>query len=226
MKQRVCKFPVLKLEKYKRDTVYWDNYYKENKASSDESLFAQSIFEKYLVGKTGKILELGCGNGRDSIFFISKGYHVTAIDASQNAIKKLQENFTDTKEAVFVCGDFVNEVKIYRKHYDFCYSRFSIHAIDEKQEIALIKNVFRVIKPGGYFFIEARGIHDELYGKGENVGKDAFFYNGHYRRFIRKEKLQEELEKVGFHVISLQEKRDFAPYGEENPMVIRCVVKK
>lgn len=226
MKQWIDEQAMIKFEKYNRDTKYWDNYYKENKASTDASLFALNIFEKYLAGKKGRILELGCGNGRDSRFFISRGYDVTAADASQNAIKRLQEEFADVKNAMFLCGDFVNDTNIYKRQYDYCYSRFSIHAINEEQEKLLLSNVFETLKKGGYFFIETRGVHDELYGLGEKAGEDAFFYDGHYRRFIRKEKLQKKLEEAGFAIASMEESRGFAPYGEENPMIIRCIASK
>jgi SAM-dependent methyltransferase len=36
-----------------------------------------------------KILELGCGQGRDTLFFASKGIDVTALDFSSVAIKGL-----------------------------------------------------------------------------------------------------------------------------------------
>lgn len=38
-----------------------------------------------------KILELGCGQGRDCLFFASKNFEVTALDCSQTAINSLLE---------------------------------------------------------------------------------------------------------------------------------------
>ncbi|MCM1415709.1 MAG: class I SAM-dependent methyltransferase [bacterium] len=212
--------------KFDRDTEYWDNYYKENRENMEASLFAQDIFEKYLVEKNGGLLEIGCGNGRDSKFFISKGFDVTAIDASKIAIEKLQHEFAEMNNTSFVCGDFVSEIEKFKERFDFCYSRFSLHAINEEQEKILLKNVFEAIRQGGYFFIETRSVHDELYGMGEKVGEDAYFYNMHYRRFIRKEKLKKELEKQGFLVLELVESRGFAPYGNEDPLIIRCIASK
>ena len=34
------------------------------------------------------LIDIGCGNGRDSIFFSKNNFHVTGIDISQKAIKK------------------------------------------------------------------------------------------------------------------------------------------
>ena len=213
-------------ENFNRDTKYWDDYYKENRENADASLFAQNIFENYLAEKKGRLLEIGCGNGRDSRFFISKGFDVTAIDASKIAIEKLQHEFADMKTALFACGDFVSGIENFKEQFDFCYSRFSLHAINEEQERILLRNVFGAIKQAGYFFIETRGVHDELYGMGEKVGEDAYFNNMHYRRFITKERLKKALEKQGFSIVELVESRNFAPYGNENPLVIRCIAGK
>ena len=41
----------------------------------------QKKFISY-IPKNGKVLDLGCGSGRDSLFFKTLGYNVTAIDGS------------------------------------------------------------------------------------------------------------------------------------------------
>ena len=47
-------------------------------------------FEKY-IPSGGKILDLGCGSGRDSKYFLKKGYQVTAVDASETICKVTSE---------------------------------------------------------------------------------------------------------------------------------------
>lgn len=81
-------------------------------------------------------------------------------------------------------------------------------------------------KNDGYLFIEVRGINDELYGKGENVGRDEYIFDGHYRRFIRKEELEKALTDIGFKIVLSVEDIDFAPFENENPKVIRIVAEK
>ena len=65
---------------------YWNKFYKK-KIISNESTFAKFTYAK-IKNKKGKILDIGCGNGRDSFFFNKKGYDVTGIDISQKAIQK------------------------------------------------------------------------------------------------------------------------------------------
>lgn len=47
-------------------------------------------FEEYLLPKS-TILDAGCGSGRDSLYFLSKGYNVYAFDASIEMVKLSSE---------------------------------------------------------------------------------------------------------------------------------------
>ena len=65
------------------------------------------------------------------------------------------------KNSMFVCDDFVICKALYQGQYDYFYSRWTIHAVSEKQEWELLKNVSSAIKTKGLFFIEVRSIKDD-----------------------------------------------------------------
>lgn len=71
-----------------------------------------------------------------------------------------------------------------------------------------------------------RGVNDPLFGKGKQVERNAFFYDNHYRRFIVLDELVYSLERLGFLVEYAQERTGFAPYGNDDPPVIRIVAVK
>lgn len=221
--EQIMSVPVRASEEFKRDTEYWNNYYSQNPNINEPSLFARAIEKKLSKGKT--ILELGCGNGRDSIYFSQLGFNVTAIDASDGVIKKLkQENSEDN--ICFICDDFVSSAAIFSGQYDYVYARFSLHAINEEQETEVLHNVYKVLKQGGMFFIEVRSINDELCGKGKKVGDNAYIFDGHFRRFVEMEKLVKKMRQAGFVIFSALESRGFAPLGESDPPVIRIEAGK
>lgn len=208
---------------YDRDVEYWNRFYEGNPNIEYPSLFAQDI-TKILV-KNRNLLELGCGNGRDSFYFAKNGINVTAIDASEKVIDRLQEKGCGGN-ICFICDDFVCSPAIFAGQFDYCYSRFSLHAINEEQEDELIKNVYRVLKATGKFFIEARSIHDEIYGLGNKIARNTYAYQGHFRRFIVIEELEEKLCSAGFRIEYSEEKTGFAPFGESDPPIIRVIAEK
>ena len=211
---------------FKRDTSYWNLYYQKTGDLTKPSRFARFVRANYLT-EGSSLLELGCGNGRDSLFFAAQGLKITAVDASDYAITELAQR--NVANAEFICGDFVESDLIYARQYDFCYSRFSLHAINAAQEDLLLHNVKNSLKSGGKFFIEVRSVNDDLFGKGTPVifegkpVKNSFINNGHFRRFIDKAELEENLSAKGFKIEYSEENTGFAPLGTQDPPVIRVV---
>lgn len=202
---------------------YWNGYYKESRLTLEPSNFAKDILDHLNPGNT--LIDLGCGNGRDAIFFSENGLHVIAIDLADNAINRLKKEYGHL-EIQFICQDFVEDGFTQPDRVDYFYSRFTIHAITDVQQKKLIKNVYKTLKEDGIFFIEVRSVLDDIYGKGEKVGRNAYIYDRHYRRFIVAHELEQALETEGFTILVLDEKRGFAPFGDSDPIVLRVIAKK
>lgn len=206
------------------DYSYWDNYYANQKTASDAPThFAQSV--KPLLEKGRTLLELGCGNGRDSLFFSRNDLKVIAIDQSQSMINKLTTAKGD-ENIEFIANDFVHSNVLLDNNVDYVYSRFTMHSITDAEESLLINKVFSCLKEDGLFFIEARSVKDDIYGLGDNLGDHAFFYNEHYRRFIILDNLLSKLKTEGFSIQYSDEDKGYAVYKDENPVVIRVIAKK
>lgn len=206
-----------------RDVDYWNDFYKNKFTVSEPTAFAQTILPYLEPGK--KLIDIGCGNGRDSLFFYQNGLNVLGIDVSDVAIAQLQKRAHHGGLA-FLCGDFTY-LPTEAEAYDYCYSRFTLHAISKEQSELLLAHVKCILKDGGVFWIEARSVNDELYGQGALLGENEFFYDGHYRRFIDKDALKKDLERFGFFAAYIEESREFAPFQGERPAVIRAVgIKK
>ena len=204
------------------NSAYWNQYYKNRVCSQEPSPFAQYVATLVEPGK--RMVELGCGNGRDAVFFAGRELQVTALDMSREAIAQLRSR--NIANAEFLCGDFVNSNVHQPDSYDYAYSRFTIHSINRNQEQVLLNNLFRGLRPNGKLFIEVRGVNDPLFGKGRQVERNAYFYDNHYRRFIVLDELVESLEQRGFRVEYAQERTGFAPYGNDDPPVIRIVAAR
>ena len=70
--------------KLDEEAEYWRNYYHTLKAPLEKSRFAAHVYESLCKGKESEVtlLDLGCGNGRDTYFFASLGVKSIGLDLS------------------------------------------------------------------------------------------------------------------------------------------------
>lgn len=208
---------------YDRDREYWNRFYSSVAGQiSTPSDFAVFVSEFLTVGKC--LLELGCGNGRDSLYFLKLGLRITGIDASDYIITMLN-NFLRNGNAEFICEDFVKYTPKDNIKYDYVYSRFTLHAISEYQEDQLLNNMKTFLSNDGVFFVEARTVNDNLYGKGIRVNKNAFIYDDHYRRFIDANEFRLKLERMKFEILLFEEKTGFSKTESSDPVLLRCIAR-
>jgi len=204
------------------DKNYWNGYYsKAPKEISMPSDFAKFVMDHMQAGK--KLIDLGCGNGRDSVYFCNNGIRVTAVDSSKSAIE-----FIDNYQIpIFaVCDDFVETKALACIDYDYCYARWTIHAINKAQQNKLLPNVYHALNENGLLFVEVRTINDAKYGQGEPLGEHEFFFDNHYRRFIDPSKLITQIKEVGFEIVSHEESDAFSVVGSDAPTLLRLIAKK
>ena len=69
---------------------FWDAVSRKRKIPDYPSQFAISLMPELQPGSN--ILDIGCGNGRDALFFSQHGHHVVGIDASKTGINVAIEN--------------------------------------------------------------------------------------------------------------------------------------
>ena len=201
-------------------TKYWDEYYKNGLAPPSPSDFAKFAFNYMQCNK--KLIDLGCGNGRDSLYFGSQGLKVTAIDASKSAI----DSFDKTAPIFAVCDDFVKTKALCCIDYDYCYARWSIHAINQHQQDELLPNIYNSLNNGGSLFIEARTINDSKYGKGICISPNEYYFDNHYRRFLDPDIIKNQISDLGFDIVYFEESNSFSVLNNDNPTLIRVVATK
>jgi tellurite methyltransferase len=205
------------------DKDYWEAFYAMQNKELKPSLFANYVVEK-IAKEQDKLIELGCGNGRDAILFANNQLNVIAVDQCKSEIDFLSHTYRKLENIQFKHKDFTrltNEQK-----FDIVYSRFTLHSISSEQEV--LKWAYKNLESQGFFCIEARGQKNEIYGKGEPVEgeKDAYILDNHYRRFINIELLSAELEDIGFTIKLAEEKKGFAPFNGENETYLRVIACK
>lgn len=199
------------------DTKYWDEFYKDCE-DFEESNFSRVC---HTLFPSDSIVEFGYGNGRDAKFFLDRGHTYLGIDSSVTA----KETVGGLKGRFHV-ADFT-EIPYSIPCHDLVYSRFTLHSIPHRLENRVIKNARLILPVGGHFCLEARTVHDDLYGKGFPVkGEARAFIDTHYRRFIVPKHLRRSLRRAGFKIILDQEGTGLSILGESDPHIIRLIAQK
>lgn len=107
------------------------------------------IYEKFLpmAPEGGHILDAGCGSGRDSAFFLKKGFEVSAFDASTELVKEANSVLPiDVQLMTFQNMDFVPQ------SFDAVWASASLlHLVPEELPVAISK-LSQCIKTGGVLF--------------------------------------------------------------------------
>jgi adenylylsulfate kinase-like enzyme/2-polyprenyl-3-methyl-5-hydroxy-6-metoxy-1,4-benzoquinol methylase len=201
---------------------HWNSFYSEPVAPVVPTPFAEHVADQ--LKAESSLLEVGCGNGRDSAFFARQGHSVTAIDPSNVAIEYCRNNYENAKTR-FVAGTTAALVEDHFASFSVVYSRFVIHAMTPSEENDFLDQVVRILKPGGELYLEFRSINDPMARKGEVISPTERIH-GHYRRFIVMDDFVAKIEARGLKILNALESDGLAVFGDEDPVVIRIHAEK
>ncbi|HUT26790.1 MAG TPA: class I SAM-dependent methyltransferase [Methanomassiliicoccales archaeon] len=178
---------------------------------SDLGRRAVNIFKK---SGSRKILELGCGQGRDTCLFAREGFKVIALDYSESGICQIRERAEKMcldPNLECVVQDVRAGIPLPDASVDAVYSHmlFTME-LWEKEISFILKECRRVLKPGGLNLYSVRNDHDPHFGKGPNKGEDMWQNPiGFVVHYFSEEKIRRLA--VGYEIVHIQEFDDPSP---------------
>ena len=142
-----------------------------------------------------RILDLGCGPGRDARVFVEVGKEVVGVDLSEKMIEKAKERVS---EADFKVMD-IRDLDFADSFFDGVWASAIFIHIPKQEIIESLGETYRVLKPGGIFFLSLKR------GEGEGLEPDKR-YGGveKYWSFFKEDEIKENLRKAGFKIISCE----------------------
>ncbi len=206
---------------------FWENYYRDliNETLPDASHFA--IYACKFIDPDALVIDLGCGNGRDSRF-LGRFNDLVGIDQSGAAIQycnsqlllKIEKakniafhNLTIEDVKIFEIFNAKLRTCAYQKI--FIYARFFLHAIDETQyekfwDFTHWLNLRYSVAIG----VEFRTIEDKYNFKE---------FPDHFRRYLDPKAVVTDAESRGFFVREIQQGYGLAKYKSEDPHLARII---
>ena len=169
------------------------------KHSDDTYLIKQQIdfFIENIKGK--RILDVGCGPGRDVKYFSERGFEVVGIDLSENFIRIASEK---VPEARFALMD-MRKMEFPGKQFDGIWACGSFQHLPKKDARKALLEFRRVLKRGGLVYVSVKE------GTGEKeIRKEHYRGGSKLFSFYRRDEIEELFKSCGFGVIKVMIKRN------------------
>ncbi len=140
-----------------------------------------------------KILDIGCGGGRDVGYLLEEGFIVHGIDASEKIIKEAKKRVKNGKFKVMDLMDLSYK----DDSFDGIWCLGPLLHIKKKELGKTLKGFHRILRPGGIIFISTEaGDEEKLMPRKELMGKKVFC------AFYQQPELEDMITDAGFDIIS------------------------
>jgi SAM-dependent methyltransferase len=203
---------------------YWDSFY-ERQVARIPSQFAAMVASE--LPSQSVIIDVGCGNGRDTFFFADCGHVTVGLDASKTAVDiDLDQLAKQKRERVRFLHFTVGRDKISELLSDgltreaarlpvILYSRFFLHAITEQVEDRFVEDLSACADRISTGYLEYRELKDAAVNK---------VYGDHYRRYIDPDAFNDKVARLGKFKLDYQVvAQGLAKFHDEDPWIARQV---
>lgn len=172
--------------------------------ASEPARYAAEVFTKE---NKKRILELGAGQGRDTLFFAQNGFEIYGLDYSESGLKDIVQKARASglaKSVSVICHDVRNRLPLNDGTFDACYSHMLYcMALTTTELEFLSQEIRRVLKPGGLNIYTVRHTNDPDYRTGIHRGEDMYEVSGFTVHFFSREKVA-HLAK-GYEIVGVDE---------------------
>jgi len=143
---------------------YWRTVYQETYASGKEfwrpELATPREFIEFLDSPQApvppaRVLEAGCSDGLNCVYLRRKGYTVTGVDISAEAVKRAEQLARSERVDIeFLCMDLAAERLERPEAYDWWVDIKTLHCLwEDEARQAYLHNAFDSLEPGGILFL-------------------------------------------------------------------------
>ena len=210
-------------KKLDQQSQHWEkNFSSKPEMFGNEPSVAAVKSLNFFKGK--KIVELGAGLGRDTIFFAQNSIQVEALDYSQKAIETINDKSKKLHLTQFIktkIFDVRKKLPFDNNSIDGCFSHMLYcMALSSYDLENLNKEILRILKPGGINIYTVRHTEDGDYKNGIHIGEDLYENDGFIVHFFSKNKVN-NLSK-GFEVLDIEKFEE----GKFPRKLFKVVLKK
>ena len=195
-------------KKLDQQSQHWEKKFssKPEMFGLEPSIAAKKALVLFKEKKIKKIVELGAGLGRDTIFFAKNSIYVNALDYSLSAIKIIKKKIEKNNLSNFISTknfDIRQKLPFENNSIEACYSHMLYCMALSNFDLENLNNeILRVLKPGGINIYTVRHTNDGDYKNGIHIGEDLYENDGFIVHFFSMDKIN-RLSK-GFKISNIE----------------------
>jgi len=209
-----------------QQSQYWEKNFlsKPGMFGLDPSEAAINTLKTFKKENIKKIVELGTGLGRDTLFFAKNSINVEALDYSPAAIKIINKKSLDHRLSDLISTQIFdvrkklpfedNSIEACFSHMLYCMALTTIELEYLNSEIC------RILKPGGFNIYTVRHTDDGDFKNGAHIGEDLYENDGFIVHFFSEEKVRQIAD--GFNIINIEKFEE----GSFPRKLFRVILKK
>lgn len=173
----------------------------------DASEAARGAAASFTRAGVKTVLELGAGQGRDSLFFAAEGFRVHVLDYAAPGIAAIvgKAAHAGLSGRIMAAQHDVRQPLPFRAaSFDACYSHMLFcMALTTAELDALSRDILRVLRPGGVCVYTVRNTNDPDFGRGFHHGEALYENQGFIVHFFDRAKV--ERLAAGYEIVGIEE---------------------
>ena len=130
----------------------YDAFYRDNPHGLGEPTRQFVAFFADFAQPRARVLDVGCGQGRDALFIARLGHRVTAVDSSVNGIRDLER---DARREGLAIDAMVADIRSapWEGLYDVIVVDRTLHMLDARERLGVLDSLVEVLEPAGHVLI-------------------------------------------------------------------------
>lgn len=179
-----------------QDTIDWYNKHAEEFAQK-AGTHVYDGFKQFesLLPKGGKVLDAGCGSGRDTMYFVQDGFDATGMDISSGLIQHAKKEYPVGK---FLVGD-MRALEFGDADFDGVWANASLlHYENRGDVLKSLQEFYRVLKEKGIVYVNVKLQTKDKTG----LEYDKRFAEPRFFQYFTEKEMRDLLNEAGFTVLS------------------------